>query len=443
MNIITQFACDNVIISKAIEKLMEIEHKAPNTFRLSVETPDDTVPPGTGQYRVEAPIMLALLDTAYAEIVSCATRTTRKDAQIALADRHRYASGWDDVYDGGDPDETQEDIENRLVEAVDRAEVILRYAKHIAAVKDGGAEWLAGFEVNKWVPAKGHEKDEDILRACATEVGLAEYIKLGKVSKIQSVVDNRLVNFTEWCDIQLRRKGVSEQWRNKVAEARVCGIVLSDIPVNTACEYIGDIVLGHAFNRNTTRLEDAVTRVANTYYIRLAYTIQNNIAAQQPNRMEIDKAFKKAFEFLPYSTMLQDDIKTVKASDEWADHQLMLDIEANKKAAQESLRQAMREQVMFDIEKQALEVAAMMKQANELRALIAKQREELLNPKAKITEPKKDEQQAEKRKAAAIKAAATRKAKAEAKKAAEEALNKVKGVHKSSNMPKLNINGVR
>jgi hypothetical protein len=442
MNTITNFAHTSSIIAAAVAKLMDTPVRDPKQFRLSVATPDDVAEEGTGQYRVEAPVVLALLDTAYAEIVSAATRTTRKDAQIALHDRHRHASGWDDQYDGSDDKEvTADDLKNALVETVERAEVVLRYAKHIAAVKAGGAEWLAGFEVNKWVPTPDLDPTllDEVMQACITETGLATHIKLGRVTKVRSIVENRLMPFNDWCDQQMNRKGVSDQWKNKLAEARTCDIHLHDIPVNTACEYIGDLVLGHAFNRDTTRLQDAIIKVANNNYMRISYAIQNNVAATTVNKREIDNAFKKTWDFIPYSSMLQADIKEVKASEEWADHQLKLDIESNKRAAQESLRQAMREQVMFDIEKQAIEVQATMSQANELRALLAKQRAELYTPKPTEVDEAAEQLKQAKRKAAAEKAAATRKAKAEAKAQAAQLI----GIVGTSTMPKLNPKGVR
>jgi hypothetical protein len=133
--------------------------------------------------------------------------------------------------------------------------------------------------------------------------------------------------------------------------------------------------------------------------------------------------------------MLQADITEVKKSEDWADHQLQLDITANKEAAQNSLRQAMREQTLFDIEKQAVEIAATMKQAADIRAMLAKQREELFNPKP-VPDAEAEAKATAKRKAAAAKAAATRKAKAEAK-------AKLTGIVGTNTMPRLNPNGVR
>lgn len=439
-NVIAQFAHSSSVISNAVTKLMAIgiAHKAPNTFRLSVATPNDVQPEGTGQYRMEAPVIVALLDTVYAEIVSAANRTTRKDVQIALHDRHRHASGWDDQYDGSDdPEETEESIEEQLINAVDRAEVVLRYAKHIAAVKDGGAQWLAGFEVDKWVPVEGlsAEEHELIAKACLAETNLADHIKMGRVQKVRTVVENRLLPFNEWCDRQIHRKGVDDGWKNKCAYARTCDIHLNDIPVNTAEEYIGDIVLSSAFNRLTTRLEDAVAKVANTNYLRVAYTLTHNIAATTVNKREIDNALKKSWEFLAYSPMLQADVKEVRASDEWQDYQLDRDVEEAEKEAKRDERQAYRELAMFNIEKRALAIAETRSKADSIRALIAKERSELLAPKP-AAQP--DEVKA-KRAAAAKKAAETR----AKNKAAKEAAKHVKGIHKASNKPSYNTNGVR
>lgn len=447
MNVISNFAHTSSIIATAVAKLMAIKHTKPNTFRLSVAAPNDVQPEGTGQYRMEAPIILAVLDTVYAEIVSLANRTTRKDAQIALHDRHRYASGWDDQYDGQDePEETAESIEEQLINAVDRAEVVLRYAKHIAAIKDGGAQWLAGFEVNKWVPVPGLTDDpagkftlEQVMQACITETNLYEHIKMGRVQRVTSVVENRLLGFNDWCDAQIHRKGVDDGWKNKCAYARTCDIHLHDIPVNTAEEYIGDIVLSSAFNRTTTRLEDAVAKVANNNYLRIAYAIQHSAAATTVNKREIDKAMAKAWEFLPYSTMLQIDITAVKASEEWQDHQLDLDVKAAEEEAKRDFRAAMREQAMFNIEKRAVEIQSTCEQAERIRALLAKQREELFAPKPTEADLEAEKAAKAKREAAAKKAAETR----AKNKAAKEAAKHLKGVHKASNKPVLNTSGTR
>lgn len=441
MNAINNFNHSSSIITAAVAKLMSVTHKVPSSFRLSVATPNDVQPEGSGQYRMEAPVIIAVLDTAYAEIVSLANRTTRKDAQIAQNDRHRYASGWDDQYDGQDElEETTESIEEQLVNAIDRAEVVLRYAKHIAAIKDGGAQWLAGFEVTKWLPVAGLTDDpqgkftlEQVMQACINETNLADHIKMGRVQKVTSIVENRLLSFNDWCDQQIHRKGVDDSWKNKCAYARICDIYLHDIPVNTAEEYIGDIVSNSAFNRNTTRLEDAVAKVANNNYLRVAYAIQHNAIATTPSKREIDKTLTKAWEFLAYSSMLQRDIAEVRASDEWQDHQLDLDVQAAEQEAKRDERQAYREMAMFNIEKRALAIAETRNKAEEIRSLIAKQRAELLTPAAPATPAATSS--AEKRAAAAKKAAATR--------AKNKAAKQTKGIVGTSTMPKLNPAGLR
>ena len=93
MNVISNFAAANTTIAAAIAKLMAVTHVSPKNFRLSVITPDDVVEAKDGQYQIEAPVLIELLDTAYAEVVSLLNRTTRKEQTIALHDRHRYASG--------------------------------------------------------------------------------------------------------------------------------------------------------------------------------------------------------------------------------------------------------------------------------------------------------------------------------------------------------------
>lgn len=445
-NIISNFSSSNTIIAAGISKLLEVKVKDAKTFRLSVPAANDVMPEGSGQFKMEAPVLIQLIDTAYAEIVSAANRVTRKDQLIPLNDRHRHNSGWDDQYDGSDePEETEQSIEDQLVNAVDRAEIIVRYAKHIAAIKQGGAEWLAGFEVDKWVPVEGLQGEElkAVMKACVAEVNLSEYIQLGKVKKVRSVIENRLLSFNEWCAKQIARKNQDEAWKNKLAYARTLDIVVHDVPVNTACEYIADIVSGEAFNRTTTRLEDAVRRVANNAYLRLAYALQAEIAATTVSKRNVDKALAKGFEFIPYSDKLQGDIAEVKASDEWEDYALAQEVEQAERDAKADMRTAIREQAMLGLQKRSLEIAELRNQAQGIRALIAKQREEMLTPKPSEDELKakaEAEAAAKAKKEAAAKKAAETRAK---NKAAKEAAKQTKGVHKASNKPTYNPQGSR
>lgn len=447
-NVLSNFAHSNEIIRKAVASVMATKAAKPSTFRLSVVTPDDVLEEGTGQYKMEAQVVLQLINTAYAELVSALNRTTRKEQLIPLNDRHRHASGWDDQYDGSEePEETEESIETQIVNAADRAEVILRYAKHIASIKAGGAEWLTGFEVDAWVPVVGLQDDKDgkftvkeVVEACASGVNLETHILMGRVTKVRSVVDNRLLNFTPWCKAQVstaKRKEKISDWTMKCAYAATLNVELHDIPVNDAINYIGDLVSQPAFNRKTSRLEDAVRQVGNAKYLSVAYAIKSNAAALKVNESELNKTYIKASEYLPYSDMLFIDLATVQASDEWADHQLDLDVQAAEADAKAEVRAAMREQIMFGIEKRALEVANTRSQADAIRALIAKDRAALL---ALMPAPAPVDEAAKAKKAeAAKKAAATRAKNA----AAKEAVKHVKGVHKASNKPNLNVNGTR
>ena len=453
-NILASFNHSNGAIAESIAKLMAVETIKPSTFRLSVITPDDVIEEGNGQYRMEAQVVLQLLNTAASELVSSLNRVTSKDALLAQYDRHRHNSGWDDQYDGGDADtkqETEQTIEEQVFDAIDRYAVVLAYGKHIAAIKGGGAEWLTGFETSTWVPNPGLKDCPDgkftvkqVLEACASGIDLEVHIMMGRVNKTKGVVENRLVSFTELCKNQVsqaRTKKKVTEWTQKVAYASTMGIFIDAVPVNDACNYIGDMVSRSAFNRKTSRLEDAVRQVGNSKYLSIAYALKQNIAALHVNESELNKTFLKVSEFLPYSDMLQKDIASVVKSEEWLDHQLELDIKQAAVNAKANLRQAMRDQVMFDLEKQALESQATNNQAAALRAMIAQQRAELYAPKPTAEELAAKTAQAEKKAAAAKKAAATKKAKA-----AEKA-KQAKGVKPSTaptpQVPKYNTAGPR
>ncbi len=449
-NILSNFAHTDSTIALCISKLMAVKPVNPKTFRLSVLTPDDTQEEGTGQYQVEAQVILQLLNTAYAEVVSALNRVTRKDQLIPLNDRHRHNSGWDDQYDGGEndaePEETELSIEDQIVHAVDRAEVVLRYGKHIASIKQGGAEWLTGFEVDAWVPVAGLTDDKDgkftvdsVKAACESEVDLETHILAGRVVKVRTVVDNRLMNFTAWCQAQVsaaKRKEKVTDWTRKCAYAATMGIELHDVPVNDAMNYIGDLVSKPAFNRKTSRLEDAVRQVGNAKYLSIAYALKSNVAALKVKDAELNKTFIKAFQYLPYSDMLQIDIQTTLKSEDWLDHQLSLDIKQSEQDAKQNLRQAMREQAMFGMEQMAVQAQATNQQAQALRDMIAQQRAALYAPKPSAEQVQAEidakADYAQKVKARQAKAAATRKANA--------ATKHLTGIAGTSNMPSYNVN---
>ena len=362
MNALINFASTNATVANTIAKLFALKPAKPTAFRLSVCAPDDVVEEGAGQYALEAPVVVALLDTAYAEIVSAATATERRDA-VPVAERGRSLSDFDAQYDGAEePEATEETLEERLQSAIDRASIILRYAHHIASIKDGGASWITGFDVDKYIAID--PKDEEAETLCRRNGDISQLIIDNRVMRVSEHVKNRLPQFNEWCDEGRRQEWASVEWKAKLAMARVQNIEVPDCPVNTAMDYIAEIVGDSAFNRSTTRLEDAITRVANSRYINLAYALQDG------QRRAIEKALKTAYDALPYSTLLQKDITEVLASDEWADHQLALDVAQAKKDAEQEMRNAIRAQTLFSIEKQAKEIVGIKAQAAGIYAMI-------------------------------------------------------------------------
>ena len=406
-NALMNFASTNVTVADVIAKLFALTPVKPADFRLSASAPDDVVVEGSGQYSLEAPVVVALLDTAYAEIVSAATATERRDA-VPVNDRSRSLSGYEDTYDGADDEEeTEQSLEEQLQAAIDRAAIIARYAQHIASIKDGGASWITGFDADKYIATD--PKDEEAKGICLRNGDVSQLIVDGRVSRVTERVKNRLMSFNDWCDEGRRQEWASVEWKAKLASARIQNIEIEECPVNTAIEYIAEIVAKSAFNRSTTRLEDAITRVANSRYIRLAYALADGV------RAPIQRAVKTSWTALPYSTLLQSDIAAVKASDEWADHQLAQDVAQAKKDAEQEMRNAIRAQTMFSIEKQAKEIAGIKAQAAGIYALIAKEKKELVKVD-KITNPK-----------------------AKAKKEAKAAVTKAKttGIAGTSKMPTL------
>ena len=373
MNAINLFAHQSTIIAKAIADLMRITPISPSTFRLSVSTPADTRPEGDGMYAVEAPVVAALLNLAYSEVVSAACRTTRLDS-IPVADRGRtnYYGNTpeDEVYDGADePEETQETLDTALDAALDRAAVIRRYGKYIAAIKDGGAEWLNGFEVETWKPAAGlsEELTEKIQMACDMNAGLAQYIKAGQVVLTHELVNGRLPTFTDWLKAEMLRCD-DEAWSQKLARVSILNLEVEPVGIDTCKNFLGEIVLGSAFRRETTRLEDAITQAANSRWRQLSAVIDREAMHSSPNERNVVKALKKAWAFLPYATQMHQSIREVKSSDDYQDWELANQIEAAKQVAQTDLRQALREKALFDIGKQADEIARIRAQAAAIRA---------------------------------------------------------------------------
>lgn len=409
MNALMAFASTNTAVAQTIASLFKIEAQAPAKFRLAVVVADDVAEEGAGQYGLEAPVMINLLSSAYAEIVSAATRTTRKD-DIPQADRARSLSGFDDTYDGAEePELTEIDLETDLEKAITRASVISAYAHHIAAIKQGGAEWILGFDVDKYVA--NDVQDEEATALCLKpEADLSQLILENRVQLVKEHVGNKLPSLKTWCEEQRRNEFTSPEWKAKVARTMVQGIELDSCPVNTAMEYIGDIVAGSAFNRSTTRLEDAITRVANNRYLGLAYALQGE------RKSVITKTVKKVWTALPYSSMLQDDIKLVQASDEWADAQLEAEVQAEEEAQRAAARAAIRAQTQFALETRMLAIAEQSAATAGIMAGLKAQREARAAA-AEAARPRTAEELAAETKAVAkaAKAKATREAKAQAK----------------------------
>ena len=401
-NALFQFASETTIVRETIGKMFKVEHSDPSSYRLSVATPFDKQQSIEGMYNVEAAVMLPLLDTVYAEIVSAANRETRANATIPVADRGRSLSGYDDQYDGAeDPEITDDDLENDLDNAIARAGVVLGYMTHIANIKDGGAEWLKGFEVSKWI-AKDPKDEAATLKCQLPGADLSNFIHEGRVMRVKERVKNRIITLDTWIEQQLAREGTSPEWKNKLAMCRVQQLHVEATDVSTAKDYIGDIVNDSAFNRDTTRLEEAIARVSNRKYMALTNALNNGI------RNEIIKTFKAAYPTLCYSSMLVTDLNELNESPEWQDHQLQQEVNAAKREAEQELRNAIRAQNLFDVEKQAKQIAAIRAQAAGILAMIKKEKDAIAKSEKKAKTATKATKAATK---------ATTKAKASSKKA--------------------------
>ena len=176
--------------------------------------------------------------------------------------------------------------------------------------------------------------------------------------------------------------------------------------------------------------------MGNAKYLSIAYALKSNVAALKVKDAELNKTFIKAFQYLPYSDMLQIDIQATLKSEDWLDHQLSLDIKQSEQDAKQNLRQAMREQAMFGMEQMAVQAQTVNNQAQALRDMIAKQRAALDAPKPSAEQVQAEidakADYAEKAKARQLKAAATRKANAAAK--------HITGIAGTSNMPSYSTN---
>jgi septal ring factor EnvC (AmiA/AmiB activator) len=143
--------------------------------------------------------------------------------------------------------------------------------------------------------------------------------------------------------------------------------------------------------------------------------------------------------------MLQIDIAAVKKSDEWEDHQLELEVQQAELDARRDMRAALREQTMFGLEKQAVQIAAIRGQSQSIRDMIAKAKIELYTPVLIAVDIEADAKFAAFAKEAAeakkAKAVATRKAKVETK------AKQAKGVKPSTSptpqLPTYNVAGPR
>jgi hypothetical protein len=334
------FASANKTIAKTIADLFKVVKANPNTFRLSVKVPDDINEEGVGQYALEASVVILLLNTAYSEVVVAATTVERRDA-MPVADRGRSHEGYDDVYDGAEEAETtEEDLSTSLEKAMDRAAVVHSYAEHIAGIKGGGAEWMKGFDTFKYVAVD--KADTVAVTQCGIQNSdVSKLIIEGRVIRENTRVNNRIETLNDWLDTQLKSQFASPAWKAKLAETSIQKLDMPNCGVSEACDYIGHIVNGTAFNRTNSRLAEAIERVANSKYISLTKAIDSELSGA------VNKALKSALDSVRFSTLLQIDKLDVLSSNEWADHCLDLEIKQEEDDTKEAFREAIRAQNMY------------------------------------------------------------------------------------------------
>jgi hypothetical protein len=343
-----------------ITKLVNLKLKSPSSFRLSVHTPDDVQEEGFGQYQAEAHVILRLLNTAYSEVVF----SMIADVATPVADRGRNPQFNPETPGAYESEAEQSQNQESLVEqAMHRAQVILAYGWYISRITHGGAEWLQGFTINNWGAADPN--DEEAVLACSSDADITTFIKESRVILKREQVQCRLLHFNDWCQQQLKREGLSPEWRAKVAYATTVGYIEDQEAVSHSImkEFIGPIVAEPAFNRPTSRLEDAVTQAANTQYLKLLQAFETG----KENKVWDKEAVQL---LIPYSPILKANIQELKASTEWHDQILQEEVTTAHQAAEKNLREALREQVLSTIAQQANQVANINAKAEAIRATL-------------------------------------------------------------------------
>lgn len=278
--LINNFASADSKIAKAVRSLITITQNEPRDYRLMVRTPKESEPV-IGMYAAEAQVILTLLDMAYNELVGTLNRVPRKD-QIAVADRGRTLSEFDEEYNGNDePEETYLSIEEQQEFAATAASMVHRYAEHIAAIKDGGAAWIVnGFSQPSWIAADPKDTTLEI-----TPRNLPDLIKQGKVKRVTAHVSGRLASFKQWCETQLKSDWINVDWKAAIAYASVMMEKCPTVDVNDARDFIGAWAQQTPRNKTQTRLEIAITRVANRKWFGIELELQKGNAYISPASM--------------------------------------------------------------------------------------------------------------------------------------------------------------
>lgn len=410
--LVANFNSSNKVIAKAMEDMLKAKPLNPRDFRLSVTTIDDPKKEGTGQFNIEAHVVLDLLDTAYWELASV-INSPETDDNIPLADRLQKtlmdkSSAFKPGEDGGHAeDEKRPTKEQRLELAVTAAGLVKKYAEHIAAVKGGGATWiLEGFNTKRWMPVD--LKDEEAVKLCADQSSdFSDLIAAGRVKKVDTHVPGRMVTFTQWCDAQRLKKDQEINIKNMMAVCKVADVEVHSVTTETALKFMGSWVQGFGPNKTENRLHRSVRKVANQKYRSLCWAIDAGKRNDIEYRMN-------AWNIIQYSELFATQLAELKNSDDYQDHLLKLELQAAQAKVAEQRRAMVRESVMLDIEEGAADLEiqrramAEEKKANEARraAISAK-----LNPEMTLKAEAEEKAKAEKKAAAQAKAAATREAK--------------------------------
>lgn len=289
-------------ISNIID-LMALPTKSPKEFDLQ----------NFGSPAAEIQVVRRLLDTAYSEVVSLINQVPRKDS-IPVADRGRSLSDFDSEYDGTEEVEsTFDSIEAQLELAIINAAVVHRYAQHLGAVKQGGAEWaINGFVSSpEWVAID--PKDTQAVQVCHEKGDqLCAWIAAGdnRIELKSEYVRPVIKSFGQWLTDTFAKANKTKVWSQKLAQA----IAVADnetkglmsVEIDVAKASIHRWAALPAFNRNTSRLEEAVASAADTKW-RFDFS-----KAQLPSSAV-------AWLLLPYSPKFQQDRADFQQSQELMD----------------------------------------------------------------------------------------------------------------------------